>query len=272
MQMNIHLFELTGDARYFKEAELTLLNDLYGHQHPGGIDWCYFTAPNEPEPPFEPRFSCCASSGPRGLEMFSSHLAGKINDHLSVNCLAPASIELPDQFGGGALNIESDFPSGSSAEILFDTERSGTYTVEFRLPAGTSLNKAEINGTETEVTGNERGFLELTRKWEKGDLLSIDMEYILELHAQSGEDGQTWIAFTYGPLVLAQDIAEFPEEGPFEGLGLDPDEPENILAMLSKSGTADSEVLFTINDTGITLKPYYQTFDRESGPKTYFRL
>ena len=36
MQMNIHLFELTGLAKYFNEAEITLYNDVYGHEHTNG--------------------------------------------------------------------------------------------------------------------------------------------------------------------------------------------------------------------------------------------
>jgi len=270
MQLNIHLFEFTGEAKYFNEAELTLLNDLYEHQHTDGIDWCYFTTPNEPVANYQPRFSCCASSGPRGLEMFSSHLAGNIDDHLSINSLAPATIELTNQFGGGILKIESDFPFGSSAEILFETDRSKEYTVEFRLSAGTSLNHVKINEKTAEAKENSRGFFELTHKWKNGDVLAIDMEYKLEMHVQDGEEGQKWIAFTYGPLVLAQKIKEMPGEEPFDGLKISLDEPEKILNMLSKSEADDSNIIFTVKDTDIILIPYYLTGTRESGPRTYF--
>ncbi|MBA7540927.1 hypothetical protein ES705_33230 [subsurface metagenome] len=271
MQLNIHLFEYTGQAKYFNEAELTLLNDLYEHQHTDGIDWCYYTHPNEPLPTYESRYTCCASSGPRGMEMFSSHLAGSIDNNLSINSLAPASIELAKQFGGGVLKIESDFPSVSSAEIVFETEKSKEYTVEFRLPMGTSLSQVKINGVAAEASENSRGFLELTRKWVNGDVLAIDMEYKIALHVQDGEEGQKWIAFTYGPVALAQKITEMPAEEPFSSLGLSLDEPEKILDLLIKTESGESPV-FTIKDSGITLMPYYLTGTRESGPKTYFKF
>jgi DUF1680 family protein len=272
MQLNIHLFELTGLAKYFNEAEVTLLNDLYEHQHTDGIDWCYFTRPNEEQPKYEPRFSCCASSGPRGLEMFSSHLAGAIDNNLSINSLAPATIELTRFYGGGVLEIESSFPFSSSAEIHFQSESSKEYTFELRIPAGIVFENLAVNGERVEAEENARGFLEITRKWEQGDVLVIDMEYKLRMHVQDGEEGQKWIAFTYGPVALAQKISEVPDEEPFAGLNISLDEPEKILNMLTKSKGDNSESTFTIKDSGITLMPYYLTATRESGPRTYFKV
>jgi DUF1680 family protein len=93
MQLSLMLFELTGQAEFFNQMERTLLNDLYGHQHPDGLNWCYLTAPNEAKPPYRDRICCCASSGPRGLEIFSHNLAGTMDGHLVINSLAPARIE-----------------------------------------------------------------------------------------------------------------------------------------------------------------------------------
>ena len=98
------------------------------------------------------------------------------------------------------------------------------------------------------------------------------MKYNLELHVQEGEEGQRWIAFTYGPVALAQEITELPGEEPFTGLNLSLGEPEKILGMLTKSGSADTQIIFTIKDSGINLIPFYLAgATRESGPRTYFK-
>jgi uncharacterized protein len=112
IQLNIHLFEFTGDAKYFNEAEVTLINSVYGHQYSDGIEWCYYTKPNESKPPYVTNFHCCGSSEPRGMEMYSSHLAGEINKNLSINTLFPSTIKLTNQFGGGNIKIEGNFPFG----------------------------------------------------------------------------------------------------------------------------------------------------------------
>ena len=268
IQLNIHLFEFTGDAKYFNEAEVTLINSVYGHQYSDGIEWCYYTKPNEFNPPYVTNFHCCGSSEPRGMEMYSSHLAGEINNNLSVNTLFPSTIQLTNKFGGGNIKIEGSFPLETFAKIHLETENEKNFTLEFRIPANSSLAGVTVNGKKTEVKKNGRGFFELNRKWEKGDVIAVDFDYILKAHLQAGEGGEKWVAFTYGPIALAQKIAEMPDDEPFTNLGSK--EPLEFLNMLSK--TSDSEIVFTIKGTDISLIPYYQTGSKQAGPRTYFKL
>ena len=268
IQLNIHLFEFTGDAKYFNEAEVTLINSVYGHQYSDGIEWCYYTAPNEIPLKYEPRIHCCGSSEPRGLEMYSSHLAGEINKNLSINTLFPSTIKLSKQFGGGTIKVEGNFPLESSAKIHLNTKTEKNFTLEFRLPANTALESVSVSGEETISKTNDRGFIEINRKWKKGDIVAVELDYQLEAHLQDGEEGGKWVAFTYGPFALAQKITEMPDEEPFTSFGSK--EPSEYLKMISKS--ADSETEFFINGTDISLIPYYQTGSKQSGPRTYFRL
>lgn len=268
IQLNIHLFEFTGDAKYFNEAEVTLINDTYGHQYSDGVEWCYYTKPNDPKPPFTSNFHCCGSSEPRGMEMYSSNLTGEINNNLSINTLFPSTIKLPGKFGGGNIKIEGSFPLDSSAKIYLETVQDKEFNLEFRIPANSSLADVMINGKKTEAKKNERGFFELNRKWVKGDVIAVDLDYKLKAHLQDGEEGNKWVAFTYGPIALVQKIREIPGNEPFTSIGSK--EPSEFMKMLSK--TSDSEVEFTIKGTDISLIPYYQTGSKHTGPKTYFKL
>lgn len=153
---------------YADEAEKAIFNHLVGAQHTNGIDWCYMTPPNERTRAFEPRISCCASSGPRALEMFSAHLAGEIDSHLSINSLSPSTVQLPDKFGGGKLTINGDFPVNSESEIYLKTERTRKFTVEIRIPNGTVLTSVKINGNKKPADRNERNFYQITSRWNPG--------------------------------------------------------------------------------------------------------
>jgi DUF1680 family protein len=199
--------------------------------------------------------------------MFSDHLAGEINKNLSVNSLSPSVIQLTDQFGGGVLKIEGNFPLESSAKIHLENEIDKEYTLEFRIPANTKLESVWVNRKKTKSKTNKRGFVELNRNWKKGDIVTIDLDYQLVANLQVGEEGTKWIAFTYGPIALAQKITEMPDEGPF--MNIPSTEPSELLKMLIKS--SDSETEFSIKGTEITLIPYYQTGSKESGPRTYFK-
>jgi len=271
IQLNLHLFELTGLAMYAEEAEKALFNHLLGAQHVNGIDWCYFTPPNEKTRAFEPGISCCASSGPRALEMFSGHLAGEIENHLSINSFSPSTIVLPGKFGGGKINIKGNFPYTSTTHICFETDQIKEFTIEFRSPLGTTLTHAKINGKKVKAEKNDRGFFQIKNKWKPGDILSIELDYQLELHVQTGEKGKKWVAFSYGPLVLSQETnKDMQLEEPFKDVKIDINEPGKILEMLSKSEQDHSDITFTINGTRIKLVPYHLVGSRVSGPRTYF--
>jgi len=268
IQLNIHLFELTANAKYFNEAEVALLNSTYGHQYSDGIEWCYYMAPNESSPKYEPRFHCCGSSQPRGMEMYSNHLAGIVNDNLSINTLSASKIKLPEQFGGGTLDIESGFPLTQNSTIIVNPIESKEFTLEFRVPLNTSVKRVSVNKEDVELLQNERGFLQLKRLWAKGDQIIVDYEYELKATIQDGEEGKRWVAFTYGPLALAQKIDRMPGEEPF--FNIDFANPDELLGQLTKSATSSAE--FNIEGGNSIIIPYYQTGTKNSGPKTYFTI
>lgn len=218
--------------------------------------------------PYGDRFHCCGSSEPRGMEMYSDHLGGIVDQHLSVNTLFPATIQAVDRFGGGHIEIAGEFPLASSAEIHLETLKKKKFTLEFRLPANTSLKHAQVNGQRTRAKRNARGFYELTRTWQRGDVIAIDMDFDLKASVQEGEKNKKWVAFNYGPHALAQKIAAIPDDEPFSGMN--EREIPKLLKMLSKS--SGSDIAFSIKGTDITLHPYYMACTKQSGPRTYFRL
>jgi DUF1680 family protein len=205
-------------VEYFNDAEITLINNVYQHQHMNGIEWCYMTVPNQEGPAYEARFHCCASSEPRGMEMYSEHLAGEIGKKLSVNTLSPSTIQLTDQFGGGSLTIEGAFPLGTSAEIQLDIKEEKEFILEFRLPADAELASVTIDNIGTKSNKNDRGFVEINRRWKKGDVIAVELDYQLRAHLQEGEDGRKWVAFTYGPIALAQKIKKMAAPEPFKNV------------------------------------------------------
>lgn len=271
IQLNLNLFELTGKAGFAREAEKAVYNHLFCSQDLDGVDWCYYTPPNEYERAFEPAITCCASSGPRALEMFSSHLAGTIDGHLSVGSLASSVIPLPERFGGGELKVSGKFPYDPTTEFIFNTDKAKEFTFEFRIPSGSLLGSLELNGEPITPRENARGFYEIRNKWKQEDRLTVHLEYQLEVTFQKGSDNKTWIAFTYGPLALAQVISSGMDlEEPFRDVHVEDNSPQEITGLLSRDEDATGRPLFRIKDTDITLIPYHLVGSLSSGPRTYF--
>ena len=272
VQLNIELSELTGLAKYADEAEKTMFNQFFGGQHSEGIDWCYYTKPNQTTPPYVPKIHCCASSGPRALEVFYRHLAGSINGILSINSFSPSRIALSGQYGGGYLDVTGNFPFTGTTVFHLQPEQEKTFAIEFRLPDGTSLREVKINGRKQKAEKNDRGYFQISNTWKKGDKVSVDVDYRLKAHIQSGENGKKWVAFTYGPLALAEKISLTPSSEPFKNMTMSQGQPAKILNMVSLRTNTDSTLVFQVKNSGIQLIPYFQAGSRESGPRTYFEI
>ncbi|MCK5172236.1 MAG: glycoside hydrolase family 127 protein, partial [Planctomycetes bacterium] len=271
IQLNLHLLELTGQARYAAEAQRAVFNTLIAAQNKEGIDWSYFTKANQDNQPFEARISCCASSGPRALEMFSNYQVGQTDGAVSFASLSPCSASLPEAFGNAKIKVTGNYPVSPKVAIHFVQAGGKNLALEFTDPRGASLASIRVNGKDVAFNKNDRGFYRLRQNWKTDDEIEVNFEYLLESHVELPKDGKKWVAFTYGPWTLAQEVNKgdaFAE--PFSGKDIP---SEAILQWLEPCPARDGDMLnFRIKDTKVVLQPYFSTGSIKTGPQTYFQL
>jgi len=98
------------------------------------------------------------------------------------------------------------------------------------------------------------------------------MEFKLVATVQPGKNGQKWIAFNYGPLALAQkSTKENYSNEPFIKNEFKWYEIENAVKKLKTSQSSDSNIAFKVENSDVTLIPFYLTGSKTSGTKTYFK-
>lgn len=271
VQLNLHLFEATAEARYAAEAERAVFNALLAAQHENGVDWCYYVRANQNRRPYETAIKCCSSSGPRALEMFAASLVGEIEDGVAFASLTPCSVVLPERFGQGKIRVTGNYPVNPDVTIRCDESGGEEFAIEFHDPLQSQLKAARINGKKILPDKTDRGFYRVVRNWQAGDELVLEFDYLLSSHAVTPKDEPAWIAFTYGPWALAEqtnDGAAVAE--PF--IGKDADSTSLSQWLEPWSGDRDEGPKFRIRDTDIQLRPFYSAGSRETGPRTYFRL
>src|SRR4029079_4119345 len=121
IQLSLALFELTSDARYADAAETALFNQLLGAQSPNGNDWAYHSMLNMSTRGYEDEITCCASSGPRALELYARHLVGATKDGIVVNSYVPTSVSLNnDVAANGRIVIEGNYPLSPEALVRLE--------------------------------------------------------------------------------------------------------------------------------------------------------
>lgn len=206
IQLCLSLFALTGESRYADEAERSLYNQLLGAQSPNGKDWAYHSMLNMPVRGYEDAITCCASSGPRALEVFARHLAGTSGDAVVVNTYGPAVIPLSVAGRTVRVTIAGDYPFAPECNLRINVPDTTPVALDLRLPAGATGLEVSVNGSVQPTERTSGGFFRLRRTWRAEDQITVRFDFALRAHFQTGSDGVRWIGFTWGPLALAQSV------------------------------------------------------------------
>jgi DUF1680 family protein len=201
---------------------------------------------------------------------YAATMIGHIGGNLIIGSLSPFSASLTEEFGEGTVNVESAFPYEGKVSITLSPAQSKSFPVELVIPKNTSLKNVTVNGKLSKGTINERGNYEIKGIWKKGDTIALDTQYQLKAHTQRGEDSLAWVAFTYGPIALAQKTLNLKTAEPF--MKFKEVESTKIVNMLVKS--PGSKIAFTVKGTDITFIPIWETANEIEfgGTKTYFGI
>ena len=195
--------------------------------------------------------------------MFAHYAAGEMDGGIVLNSLVPGSVSLAN---GTRLTVTGDYPLKPNVTIRVDAANDKPFPVSFRTPANARLKSAQVNGESIAPTKTDRGFHQITRQWTKGFTVAVEFEYLLGSHIQSGQDGKKWIAFTYGPWALAQEVKDGSTlDEPFKGFDAQSTDPLSMLLPLD-------EQRVRVKDTEITLAPYYLAGSKTTGSRAYFEL
>jgi DUF1680 family protein len=207
IQLCLSLFQLTGEARYADAAERSLLNQLLGAQSPNGNDWAYHSMLNMPSRGYQEGITCCASSGPRALEVYARFLGCASRDSVVVASYVPAVIPLASfAQSGGRLVIQGGYPFVPDCTLRVELPAAQELALDFRLPAGAAALELKLNGVAQRLERTAQGLFRLRRTWQPGDAISLHFDFELRAHFLTATDGLRWVGFTWGPLALAQSL------------------------------------------------------------------
>ena len=216
IQFNLSLLQLTGEARFGDELERSLYNHLAAAQHPGGEDWCYYTA-LDGKKQYDKEITCCHSSGPRGLALApqTAYLRGRgrASDVLLISSFETSRATL--SLGGQRVTVEqrSDFPYRGESRLTLRMARPARFALKVRAPAWSlplALEGATLNA----------GWAELpARLWQDGDQLKLGFQLASRMLTGEGTHLDR-AALAWGPFVLAYEQQANPDLPAPRKLGL----------------------------------------------------
>ena len=205
LKLTEDLFDDTHDAKYADFYEATMWNHIMSTQDPKTGGYVYFTSLR----PLSYRIYsqvnqgmwCCVGTGMENHSKYGhfiyTHSAA--NDTLYVNLFTASELS-SKKFG---IRQETNFPYEQKTKLTIT--KSGTFTLAIRKPAWASADGKASYTCET-------------KKWKEGDVVEVDLP--MSLRYEPCPDYSSYIAFKYGPILLAartETEANLPNEYGGEG-------------------------------------------------------
>ena len=215
IKMSRELFSVDPDIRYADFHERALFNHILASQDPDDGRVCYMVpvgrgVQHEYQDKFED-FTCCVGSGMESHALHGYGLYYESHDKLWVSLYAPTRANWATE--GVQLDMTTDFPMGESAALKITPKSSKTFTLALRRPywAGDGFT-VKVNGRALTNLPKPDSYVEITRKWKKGD--TVELTLPKTLRKEPLPDNPNRFALMWGPLVLAGDLGpEQQEEG-----------------------------------------------------------
>jgi len=223
MALSVDMLRLSGDARVADDLELATANAALGAQHPSGRWWTYNTPMDGTREAsahaivFQaragtPELNCCSVNGPRALGMLTQWALLAVTNGVVVNTYFPG--EFSGYLADGSpvtVRIRGEYPVAGLVNLEIERGAPRDFSVRLRMPQWSERTKVSLNG-EVLAQAPAGGYLELTRRWQQGDVVQLELD--LGLRYEVGDrEAAGKVSLYRGPLLLAYDqrLNEFDE-------------------------------------------------------------
>ncbi|PTY06117.1 glycosyl hydrolase [Opitutaceae bacterium EW11] len=199
------LFRHEPAARYADYYERALYNHILSSQHPEHGGFVYFT-------PIRPRhyrvysqpevcFWCCVGSGMENHGKYGEFIYAHSDDALLVNLFIASELDWKDR--AVRVRQETEFPDVPHTRLIVGTKTPQRFSIRIRHPSWVAAGALalRVNGELQQVASSPSSYAELTREWRDGDRVDVDLP--MRTTVERLPDGEDYVAFLHGPIVLA---------------------------------------------------------------------
>lgn len=230
------LYREKPSAAYVDYYENALFNHILPSQAPlvGAGAFVYYT-------PLRPDFGrsygtdlhsfwCCTGTGMENHARYGAFIYSHDAAALTVNLFVASELNWRER--GLALRQETRFPDEASSTLVFTAAPADSMTLRIRHPFWLAAGRMNIsvNGQAVATVSQPGGYAELTRQWQAGDQVKIELPMKVRVVRQDNTPG--WVSFFYGPILL---VGELGSEGTTQADYIGPYTPLKAMRPLAKA-------------------------------------
>jgi len=175
-------------------------------------------------------FWCCTGTGMENHARYGEFIYSHDDAALTVNLFVASELRWPER--GVALRQETRFPDEAGSTLVFTAAPTESLTLRIRHPLWLAAERLSLtlNGRPLEVASHPSGYAELTRRWQAGDQVRIELP--MKLLVVHPERTPGWVSFFYGPILL---VGQLGSEGVIQADYVGPYTPARALRPLAQA-------------------------------------
>ena len=194
------LYQTSADKSYIDYYERALYNHILSIFNPVQGGFVYFTPMRSGHYRVysQPQTSmwCCVGTGIENPARYGEMIYAHEGSDLLVNLFIPSTLTWNDL----TVIQENRFPQEPSTKLTLKLKKASQFGLKIRQPRWTENMTASVNGSPVS-SKTEGGYMVVNRKWQDGDVISIEIP--MHLTAETTPDKKAQYSFLYGPIVLA---------------------------------------------------------------------
>jgi DUF1680 family protein len=271
LKLTRHLFSWEPSARTMDFYECALYNDILASQDPDQGMFVYlmslkpghFKTYSTPES----AFWCCVGTGMENHAKYGDTIYFHNDKSLFVNLFIPSELSWPEK--GLSVRQETRFPESDTTRLNIKAAKPVSLAMQIRWPKWSEKLSVRVNDRNQEISGQPGSYVSVSRTWENGD--RVDIQMAMKLHTDPLPGASNIVAVLYGPVVLAGELGTNGMPNPYAGNQTalvrvpDPAVPALVgdaASILEKIKATGTPLVFQTKDLGltndVTLVPLYR--------------
>jgi uncharacterized protein len=199
-----YLLRVTRDSRYGDSMERVMYNTILGAKPllPDGSTFYYADYNFDGKKYYKPtHWPCCSGTMPQVAADYRINTYLREPRGVYVNLYIPSTLRWIHDGTRFSLQQTSAYPLESLIQFQVHAAQSKNFTLHFRIPAWADAPSLLVNGKRTTVPVVPGNFASISRVWNNGDRVELDLPLKTRLESIDKRHPNT-VALLSGPLVL----------------------------------------------------------------------
>jgi DUF1680 family protein len=158
--------------------------------------------------------ACCPPNIMRTIAALGGYVATHDDDGVQLHQFLSTTIAATPTAGPVSLTVDTDYPTSGTVTVNVTASPDSPWTLSIRRPSWSPDTSVRMNGAPVAVDANARGYLEITRTWSAGDVVTVDLDVAVRLTVShpSVDAVRGTVAVERGPVVYCLESVDQPAD------------------------------------------------------------